>query len=552
MIDPQTAALIRDRELSQRALNNQKFALDQHAIVSITDLDGRITYANDRFCEISGYIREFLLGRDHRIISSGLHPVEFFEEMYARIQQGQVWHGELCNRARNGSLYWVNSTIVPLSGEDGQPEQYIMISTDISKRVRVEQALEVLTIDLENQIHRRTEALEEATKLAAQASRAKSDFLSNISHEMRTPMNSILGISYLALQLDVPPKVRDYLQSIQSSGQYLLALIKDVLDFSKIEAGKFDLETLDFLLPMVIDDVVRMVRESAQEKGIQIQVSVEEALRRPLRGDPLRIRQVLLNFASNAVKFSSRGVIEIRARVRSIQEHRIALILEVVDQGIGLSPEQAALLFQPFHQADTSTTRRFGGTGLGLAICHELAALMGGGVGVTSEIEAGSTFWCELDLPLGDARNLSSDADNPACPAPASAIKLQGRRILVVDDNFINQTVASEMLQAVGATVLLASNGDQAITSVLSNPIDCVLMDVQMPVMDGLETTRKIRTELGLTDLPILAMTANASTQDRSACLAAGMNGYLSKPVSPLKLVEAVAQCFEHMPATAL
>jgi PAS domain S-box-containing protein len=537
-----TAELMHEREVSRRALDNQKFALDQHAIVSITDLAGNITYANDRFCDITGYAREELLGRNHRIINSGEQPPSFFDHLWQVISSGQVWHGEICNRNRAGGLYWVSATIVPLLDEKGRPEQYIAIRTDITERVRAERALEELNQDLEGKIRQRTEALEEATLAASLANRAKSDFLSNMSHEMRTPMNSILGMSYLALRASPSPKVREYLRSIHDSGKYLLELISNILDFSKIESGKLEVEKVDLLLPAIYAEVISLMEESAREKGLELRVELDERLQQPFKGDPLRIRQILLNYASNAVKFSSKGVVRLIGRAGAEGPDGVEVVLQVADEGIGMTPEQAAQLFQPFHQADASTTRQFGGTGLGLAICRELAKLMGGQVGVDSQVGVGSTFWCRLRLPNGHmpaAKPRDSDfggLDERWGP------RLRDVRVLVVDDNVVNQSVARELLEATGARVTLAGDGQQAVDLLQTLEVDCVLMDMQMPVMDGLEATRRLRAQERLQRLPIIAMTANASTQDRRACLAAGMNDFVSKPVEPNRLLDIVAR----------
>ena len=543
------AELMREREVSRRALDNQKFALDQHAIVSITDLAGSITYANDRFCDITGFTREELLGRNHRIINSGRQPASFFENLWKVIGAGQVWHGEICNRNRAGELYWVSATIVPLLDEKGRPEQYIAIRTEITERVRAERALEEMNQNLEHTVQHRTQALEEATLAASLANRAKSDFLSNMSHEMRTPMNSILGMSYLALRASPSPKVRDYLRSIHDSGKYLLELISGILDFSKIESGKLEVENVDLLLPAIYADVVRLMEEPALEKGLELRVELDERLQQPFKGDPLRIRQILLNFASNAVKFSSKGVVRLIGRAGAEGPDGVEVVLQVADEGIGMTPEQAAQLFQPFHQADASTTRQFGGTGLGLAICRELAKLMGGQVGADSQAGAGSTFWCRLRLPNGQMPAAKPRESDLGALDERWGPLLRDVRVLVVDDNAVNQAVARELLQATGARVELAGDGQQALDLLQTLEVDCVLMDMQMPVMDGLEATRRLRAQERLRRLPIIAMTANASTQDRRACMAAGMNDFVSKPVEPKRLLDIVARWAGHKPA---
>ncbi len=537
-----TADLVKERERSRRALNNQKFALDQHAIVSITDLDGRITYANDRFCDITGYRREELLGQNHRIINSGQLPQAFFENLWKVITSGQVWRGEICNRNRSGGLYWVSATIVPLLDEQGRPEQYIAIRTDISERVSAEQALAELNQGLETKILRRTEALEEATQMASLANRAKSDFLSNMSHEMRTPMNSILGMSFLALRASPPPKIREYLRNIHESGKFLLELISNILDFSKIEAGKLDLESVDFSMPSVYTGVISLLEDTARQKGVRLEMDLDPALDGTLRGDPLRVRQILLNYASNAVKFSSQGCITLVGRVLAEGPQGIDFRLEVRDQGIGMTEEQADHLFQPFHQADASTTRRFGGTGLGLAICRKLAELMGGRVGVTSQVGVGSTFWFEARLQRGSGLAALPSETDSADFEQRWGQSLRGLHILVVDDNPLNQMVASELLRAAGAEVVLAGDGQKALETLAEMDVDCVLMDVQMPLMDGLEATRRIRLNPQWAGLPVIAMTANARREDHADCLAAGMDDFVTKPVVPDTFYATVTQ----------
>jgi two-component system sensor histidine kinase/response regulator len=544
-----TAELLREREESRRALDNQKFALDQHAIVSITDLEGRITYANDRFCQITGYSREELLGRNHRIINSGTQSRAFFQQLWQTIAAGQVWHGEICNRNCAGGLYWVNATIVPLLGDDGRPAQYIAIRTEITARVLAERKLGELNADLESVIGRRTQALEEATLLASQANRAKSEFLSNMSHEMRTPMNSILGMAFLALRASPSPQVRQYLTHISDSGRYLLELISSILDFSKIESGKLELEAVDFSLPAVARAAAALMEESASQKSLVLRVDIDPALERPLRGDPLRLRQVLLNYLGNAVKFSPRGEIRLYARAVQRDDAGVVMRLEVRDPGIGMSADELERVFQPFHQADSSTSRRFGGTGLGLAICRKIADAMRGQVGADSVPGQGSTFWLETRLPWGQALALAAPEPDATSLPQRWTQALGGARVLVVDDNALNLTVAAELLEAAGARVLLAGDGRRALDVLSAEPVDCVLMDMQMPEMDGLETTRQIRDVLGLDLLPVVAMTANARREDRNECLAAGMDDFVTKPVVPETLYATVARWVRVRPA---
>ena len=425
----------------------------------------------------------------------------------------------------------------------GRVVGHVFSFRDVTERVQAERALADLNASLESKVRSRTEALAKASKLADSASRAKSDFLSNMSHEMRTPMNSILGMSYLALRADPPPKVRDYLERISESGQHLLGLISNILDFAKIESGKLALEITDFSVPAVLREVDKQLIDQAQAKGLRLVTDCGPGLATPLRGDPLRLRQILLNFVANAVKFSQAGEIVIRARMAQNDIAGAEVIFEVEDHGIGISPEKASELFQAFHQVDTSTTRRFGGTGLGLAICKRLADIMGGRVGVRSVPGHGSIFYFVAPFLWGEgAASNEPVANSDVAWEHEAASVLKGRCVLVADDNPLNQRVAQELLVAMESEVLIASDGVEVLEQVAQHPrVDAILMDVQMPRMDGLEAARRLREQADGDRLIIIAMTANARPEDERACLEAGMNDFVTKPVVPRRFYATVA-----------
>lgn len=516
-----------------RDLGDLTRALDHHAIVAITDPRGRIIFVNDNFCEVSGYAREELLGHDHRIVNSGTHDKAFFTDLWQTIQAGRVWHGEICNRAKDGRLYWVESTIYPVLGSDGRPLQYVSLRTDVSRRHRAESAA-------------RTER-DRAARLALEAQRAslaKSEFLATMSHEIRTPMNGVLGFTELLLDTPLTDDQRLFVDTIRRSGESLLGIIDDILDFSKVEAGRMALEQRPFMLREVISDVVGLLTPRADRKGLELQAAVPSGDELALVGDAGRVRQVLLNLAGNAVKFTTEGRVTVSA-VRLAGHVRVT----VTDTGIGIPSEQLDRLFVKFNQADSSTTRRFGGTGLGLAISKQLVELMGGAIGVESPPGQGATFW--FSLP-----------DSSAIPAPAAVTTLDIRtmpgsgaaparplRVLVAEDNPVNQLLARRMLESLGHTVDVAADGSQAVQCATTLEYDVILMDCHMPVMDGFGASRTIRrveassATLGAArHVPILALTASVLETEREQCIEAGMDEVLAKPFTKEALAAAVVR----------
>jgi PAS domain S-box-containing protein len=397
------------------------------------------------------------------------------------------------------------------------------------------QHLLVLITDV-SEFHDAEKKLQEAKQLAEAASRAKGNFLANMSHEIRTPMNAILGMTHLVLGTELDATQRDYLDEINTAAQSLLGILNDILDFSKIEAGKIEFEQISFDLSKQIESLKSVLGVTAREKGLALESILGKDVPGELVGDPLRLRQVLINIIGNAIKFTHQGKVTVRISLleKRADQQRVHLRFDVIDTGIGMSKAQQVHLFQPFSQGDVTTSRNYGGTGLGLAISRELVEMMGGEIRVEAAPGKGSRFHFNAWFGLTEKPVLSVTQQ----PVLAGNYQLQGLRVLLVDDIDINRKVARVMLSKVGVTTTEAKNGKKALELLESTPdnFDIVLMDVQMPVMDGLTATKLIRQNTRFSDLPVIAMTAFAMKKDEAICFDAGMNDYVSKPINPAEL----------------
>jgi two-component system sensor histidine kinase/response regulator len=495
--------------------------------------DGRILYTNPRFNAMFGYAADELIGKPISIVNApgNKSPEALAIEITETAMTRGYWDGEILNARKDGTTLWTLAHVVRFQ----HPELGLVLIThqaDISDRKRAEDALRDLNAELESRIADRTMDLARAKEAAESANIAKSAFLANMSHEIRTPLNAITGMAHLIRRSGVTAQQSERLDNIEVAGQHLLEIINAVLDLSKIEAGKFVLEEMPVNLNSVVANVASMLFERAQAKQVTL-MTASEPRTLNLLGDPTRLQQALLNYASNAVKFTERGTIMVRSVVAEETEDAALVRFEVQDSGIGIAPESLTKLFATFEQADNSTTRKYGGTGLGLAITRKLAELMGGDAGVTSTLGVGSTFWFSARLKKGSPTT-GAAAEAPASLAEATLLHdFHGRRILLVEDDEINADVAMALLGDVGLLVDLARDGVAAVNMAGRNAYDLILMDMQMPNLGGLDATSQIRALPNGATVAILAMTANAFSDDKVRCLEAGMNDFIAKPVEP-------------------
>ncbi len=500
------------RDAERRAeteLQNLRAAVEQSAdAVVITSTKGVIEYVNPAFEKITGYEAAEVIGRNPRILSSGEQAPEFYRDMWATLLAGKTWQGEFHNRHKNGSLYWEWATISPVRDETGETLRYIAIKENITERKRMQASLR--------------EALEQAEA----ASRAKSEFLAVMSHELRTPLNGVIGFADLLAETPLNSEQADFAHTIRHSGEHLLSIVNDILDFSSLEKDRLRLDAAPLRVTPLLEETAAICTRNATEKGLVFRCDRGETIPEWIVGDARRVRQILINLLGNAVKFTAAGSVVLRVTAGS-EEGRNYLDFEVEDSGPGIAAEVLPRLFQPFSQGDSSLRRRFDGAGLGLAISQRLARAMGGRITVTSVPGLGSRFTFRLPFERAKPVDVPRNGAAAVVPRPGSA-----GRVLVVEDDRINARLACKILEGIGWEVEVAGNGREAVDAFARGSYHAILMDMQMPVMNGLEATEKIRAAEAVNGsrVPIIALTANAMPGDRERCLAAGMDDFLTKP----------------------
>lgn len=481
------------------------------------DLDEKIQYVNNSFTEISGFNQHELLGHNaSEIFLRGVDKNLMTKKNQSR-KKGVSDAYEVQVKNKKGDLRWWLISGAPLFNDLHQQTGSIGIHLDIT----AQKELEVELI--------------EAKRMADESSQAKDIFLTNMSHEIRTPMNAIIGMSRQMNKANLNTDQQSYLNVISKAADNLLVIINDILDFSKIEAGKIVLEKIGFNLVELIQQSVQILKHKAEEKGINLIVNIDKETTNILLGDPFRINQILMNLLSNAIKFTEKGFVEVSCKVLLQKDEKQHLEICVKDTGVGMDEKFIAIVFQKFSQEDESISRRYGGTGLGMSISKQLVELMGGSIHVQSKKNKGSSIAIRIALPIGTASDVPINNNSKT----DSSI-LKGKKILVVEDNEMNRFVALTLLEQYGATVAQANNGKEAVDFLETNIADLILMDVRMPVMDGIEATKQIRTNQH-TSIPIIALTANAVKGEHDKCLAAGMNDYLTKPFDEENLISTIA-----------
>ncbi|EOC99268.1 MASE3 domain-containing protein [Caldisalinibacter kiritimatiensis] len=519
---------ITERKKKEEKLRKLSQAVEQSSSsIVITDLDGNIEYVNPKFTEITGYSYKEAIGQNPRILKSGFQEDSVYKKLWKDISSGKEWHGEFCNVKKNGDIYWEYASISPIKDEDGVITHYIAMKEDITSRKRIEKELR------------------QAQKEAELANKTKSQFLAHMSHEIRTPMNGIIGLTNILLDMQLTDAAKKYLKMIYESANLLLNIINDILDFSKIEAGKMELKTTTFNLKEISEKTISSFKYKAREKNLDLSYQLESGMHLDFKGDIGRIQQVLINLIGNAIKFTEKGSVTLKISEISSSPKRATIKFEVIDTGIGIPKEKQSKLFKSFSRI-TNNGYNQKGTGLGLAISKKMIELMGGEIGVDSTPGIGSTFYFSIPLQISE-QNQDSHFSEETIKDNINTIesnKLTSKKldILLVEDNEVNRELDLVLLERKGWYVDTAIDGEKAIEKYKNHDYDLILMDIQMPKVDGFEATKIIRgLEKDVNEhIPIIAMTAYAMKEDKEMCLKNGMDDYISKPINAEELYRKI------------
>jgi len=522
---------ITERKQLTANLTSQMVAINKVQAVIDFDLNGMIISANDNFLQMMDYTLEEIKGRNHQLfLNSLMIDQESYKIFWDKLRQGEYWADEYKCVGNKGREVWVQGSYNPIFDENGIPYKITQFATDITKRKRDEQKIQDFSLEMKAKSSELTAAKEEAE----QASRLKSEFLANMSHEIRTPMNGVIGMTNLLLGTELDFNQRRYAKTVIDSADALLQIINDILDFSKIEAGKIELESTSFDLQLLCEEVCELMALKAGEKGVKLLLRYPYGTPHFFVGDPGRVRQILLNLISNAVKFTSEGYIVLSLQSEIINNSERKFHIEVEDTGMGIHASKVDLIFNKFSQADQSTARKYGGTGLGLSICKEFAYLMRGDIGVRSIYGIGSTFWFEIILAIDDAesRNLT---------IPQKTI-LKGLRILLVDDNEVARTIVREQLIPCGVEIIEANNGKEALEILaVDQRFDIAILDFMMPIVGGIALAHKMKSNKKTNSIALLMTTSVPSRGDKDRLEKIGFAGYLSKPIAEYVLRDVLS-----------
>jgi PAS domain S-box-containing protein len=513
---------------------SQLFAQVAPVGIYYTDPKGNCQYINEKACEITGLTKDNALGSGW---GQSLHPDDrgkVINHWVNSFQNTQIFEMEYRFLKPDGDIRWVAGRALEMRDGEGVLLGYVGALTDITGNKKIENELV------------------ESKKAAETATRTKSEFLANMSHEIRTPMNAIIGFTEVALDEPCSPDTRRYLEKIQFASNSLMLILNDILDFSKIESGKIEIANEFFSLEDIQNNLYKLFQNIAQKQNLDFRINIDSRIPLTLIGDAFRIQQVLTNLLGNGFKFTQRGKVSLNCSLVGFDEHRVDVLFEVQDTGIGIAESDLPKLFKAFSQVDGSITRKYGGTGLGLAICNKLLALMGSRLNISNQHQLGTTFRFELNLAFSTQNSTKTTEELSKYQGPTKSLissellqrikSIMPFQVLIVEDNPANKFLVEKYFEIFGISFMTADDGLKALTLVAHRRFDLILMDVQMPIMDGLETTRRIRKIENYADIPIIALSAGVTPSERNLCLKTGMNDFVDKPLNIENLFAVIAE----------